>query len=255
MAGSRTWQDEYTLLCERCGYVVEGLPADGACPECGKAIAESLPERRVGTPWQRRQTRSSLVHTWIVTLLKPARTLDRMRADEPATWLRAWSFLASAAIIAVGLLVFLGLVLSVDDGKFLDGWFINAVISALVAGCFIHVCLYLLVFIEQYGIRMIARNRRYRLRSDTCAAICSHGCVGWVIGALLGSISLIALAPFEARPMAALPWPWYLLPVAGMLAGFLFFETFAWLGLRRLKYANRVRPGGTPPPPERMARP
>ena len=27
-----------------------------------------------------------------------------------------------------------------------------------------------------------------------------------------------------------------------LLVGFLFFETFAYLGLRRLKYANRVRP-------------
>lgn len=28
------------------------------------------------------------------------------------------------------------------------------------------------------------------------------------------------------------------------LPGFLFFETFAWLGLRRCKYANRARAGG-----------
>jgi hypothetical protein len=28
----------------------------------------------------------------------------------------------------------------------------------------------------------------------------------------------------------------------GVLIGFLFFEIFAYLGLRRLKYANRVRP-------------
>ncbi|MEZ6318065.1 MAG: hypothetical protein R3B49_04810 [Phycisphaerales bacterium] len=49
----RPWADEYTVLCERCGYVVEGLDPAGACPECGKPIAESLPERRVGTPWQR----------------------------------------------------------------------------------------------------------------------------------------------------------------------------------------------------------
>lgn len=40
-----------------------------------------------------------------------------------------------------------------------------------------------------------------------------------------------------------------------MLIGFLFFETFAWLGLRRLKFANRVRPAPAPtPPPDHAAR-
>ena len=31
-----------------------------------------------------------------------------------------------------------------------------------------------------------------------------------------------------------------------ILYGFLFFETFAYLGLRRLKFANRVRPSAAP---------
>ena len=32
--------------------MIEGLDTQGHCPECGKPIAESLPERRIGTPWQ-----------------------------------------------------------------------------------------------------------------------------------------------------------------------------------------------------------
>ena len=35
--------DEYTLLCERCGYIIEGLPTDNPCPECNRPIALSLP--------------------------------------------------------------------------------------------------------------------------------------------------------------------------------------------------------------------
>ena len=31
-----------------------------------------------------------------------------------------------------------------------------------------------------------------------------------------------------------------------VIAGFLFFETFAYLGLRRCKYANRLRPKSAP---------
>lgn len=29
------------LLCEQCGYVLNGLPTDGNCPECGHTVAES----------------------------------------------------------------------------------------------------------------------------------------------------------------------------------------------------------------------
>jgi hypothetical protein len=33
------------LACIGCGYDLEGLPARGNCPECGRAIVESLAER------------------------------------------------------------------------------------------------------------------------------------------------------------------------------------------------------------------
>ncbi len=39
------------MLCERCGYVLNGLPADGRCPECGKPVAESVGDGRVPTAW------------------------------------------------------------------------------------------------------------------------------------------------------------------------------------------------------------
>jgi len=39
------------VLCERCGYVLNGLPDDGRCPECGKPIAESAGHNRLPTPW------------------------------------------------------------------------------------------------------------------------------------------------------------------------------------------------------------
>jgi hypothetical protein len=32
--------------CDSCGYTLTGLPVSGRCPECGRAVQESLPERR-----------------------------------------------------------------------------------------------------------------------------------------------------------------------------------------------------------------
>ena len=77
------WTDAYTLLCERCGYIVDGLPEDGPCPECGCEIAMSLPQRRTGTPWQNRRGLRPVMATGWLVVTQPRRTLDRMRVQTP----------------------------------------------------------------------------------------------------------------------------------------------------------------------------
>jgi hypothetical protein len=44
---------ETDLLCEACGYVLNGLPREGNCPECGKPIADSAASRRLPPSWER----------------------------------------------------------------------------------------------------------------------------------------------------------------------------------------------------------
>jgi hypothetical protein len=40
------------LLCESCGYVLNGLPRDSRCPECGTEIASSTGEERKLPAWE-----------------------------------------------------------------------------------------------------------------------------------------------------------------------------------------------------------
>src|SRR5207237_8950876 len=43
-------------LCEKCGYVIVGLPLPSHCPECGMTVANCLPGgRRRPTPWQKNE--------------------------------------------------------------------------------------------------------------------------------------------------------------------------------------------------------
>ena len=43
---------EADLLCEFCGYTLNGLPRESNCPECGMPIAASLGQKRKPPPWE-----------------------------------------------------------------------------------------------------------------------------------------------------------------------------------------------------------
>ncbi|PCI09902.1 hypothetical protein COB72_05285 [bacterium] len=223
MARTTPWKDEYTLLCEKCGYIIERLDAAGPCPECGTPIAESLPERRVGTPWQQEPGVKSLVRTWWMTLRHPMKTLDVMRFDSNRdTSLATWTCSTGLIILPI-------------------------------FACF--------TWIESQGLQLFGKRKGARIHPTISWAIVSHGAVGWLIIVLAAFPTWILLeyavsASLEYYPYAIEGSPQDYSPDKadllftitaitggiGLITGFLFFEFFAYLGLRRCKYANRNRP-------------
>ncbi|HEX4796635.1 MAG TPA: hypothetical protein VH370_22780 [Humisphaera sp.] len=60
---------ESDLLCEGCGYTLNGLPEGALCPECAKPTAESAPNLRQSANWERVNSTSGIIGSFITTTL------------------------------------------------------------------------------------------------------------------------------------------------------------------------------------------
>lgn len=244
--------DEYTLLCETCGYTVDGLPAEGNCPECGRAIRTSLPEARAGTPWDRGPSVRSWFATGWMVVRRPRRTFEsthisRVRlsslfltnaviaasaAIAPATAISVWGVFGAA----------LGLNLPWHYENRATEWLLITPLAWFGGVLLILV----LTEIERIGLRIIGGRHRWRITRAITVAVCEHASYGWVIaGVLVGVASFpIAVEPRLWRNLLGSGWQFWVLGgyPAAMLAGLLIFETLVYIGVRRCKFANRARP-------------
>jgi predicted RNA-binding Zn-ribbon protein involved in translation (DUF1610 family) len=262
------WTEEYTLhtlLCENCGYVIEGLDTNGNCPECGKPIQESLPERRQGTPWQQNPSIGSLVRTWWMTLRHPLRTLDVMKVGGRRNRyaLQIVTIFAASLIAACGF-VALPVYETIRSESTLSE--LQLVLTIFIFALIPPFPLLVLTWIESRGLTIISRTRGFRVDTPLSSSITSHGGVGWLLAAVLfsilypsGGVLIESVRPsfveyYERRvltgignefPVPPAPdWVYWVdraLWGTGLLLGFCFFEIFAYLGLRRCKFANRAR--------------
>lgn len=249
----QAWSDSYTLLCERCGYVVEGLPKEAVCPECGKPVAESLPDRRRGTPWQQRRGLRPMLHTAWLVHRRPLRVLDVLAVGMPRVRLLLWlSALPMSLLLAAGLLLLVererpaasGGTVAWHPGGWLDG-FMLSLVSGLLLSPLVAVCLYVLTWIEARGLVLFSAQHGTRMHRELAHTITRHGAAAWLVCGFGAAMALPLAWNLELGWRLELGGPsrWTFVTagvgaVIGLL-GFLYFECFAWLGLRRCKFANR----------------
>jgi hypothetical protein len=102
MPGSATVVPEQSdLLCEGCGYTLNGLPLSGNCPECGKPIEESIGGHRGFSPFESAPSLTSFLRTTGGVIFHPRRFYGHLIAREsrPALTLFSRIHLGIASVL------------------------------------------------------------------------------------------------------------------------------------------------------------
>jgi hypothetical protein len=249
------WTDEYTLLCEQCGYVVEGLDTSNPCPECGKPIEESLPIERPGTPWQQRHSIINLIRTWYLVVRRPKQIYDDMN------WIEQDGISLTAIGLCFALIAFTASGLSVGS--------LNSPAMALIIGFMIMVVMGLIYWVFAYVYAWFATARiqkmtqnKYRIDSHGAWAVVGHASIGLCLPPLAVCVLyLLNLMAWVAEAITSINMHDFLDPVSGLMrliflasfpAGLILFETLCTIGTRRCKFRNRLNPNASDLPEPRQ---
>ena len=227
---------ENDLLCERCGYTLNGLPAASNCPECGTPIDESIQSDRTPPPWEQPQRSRfvTFVETSADVIVRPTyfyRTsttrgdVDRAKSFGHIHWQIATLLFAAAGTVHASVffpgersLLMFGVLLV---GTYLTLWLTTMAAARLTA------------WEANYrGIRLplpvIRRGMYYHAAHYLPVAVLTLAIVAGYA---------VALRYQFAGPQTITSYL-YTLCAAIIVAAAYLFHTY-WIGMRNMMYANR----------------
>ena len=235
--------EESSLLCEGCGYVLDGLPADGNCPECGLPMERGVAVRRPPR-WEAERAVGAgrivlFLQTTIAVIFKPTKFFRSLatRSDEGAArrfgmihWLIASVLFAVAARLHVNWYLSLGLM----EWRISQGGFVILTVATFgFLWLTTHLAAWLTAWEACYrGLRLsprvVRRGLYYHAAHYLPVALMAAITVG-------GFVLLSRMRPF------LLTWSsvyLYTLCAEVIVAAAYLFNTY-WIGMRNMMYANR----------------
>lgn len=244
------------LLCEQCGYVLTGLPADGHCPECGRPIADSDPAHRHPPAWETaiHARFSAFLHTTVVVLFQPSR-FYRTFATRSAS-LRAahrfalWHWLIVSILLALAAVVHLNVFVTGGVLPFRAPWgFISlrdglhGPIPLLGFLLLVVVVLFCLEALSRLAAKLTTWEATYRgLRlpyASVLRALYYHA-AHYLPVALVAAATVLGYQILLARDPAYIDSATtYLYVLCGeVIAGAVYLFKTYWIAMRRTMYAN-----------------
>ena len=247
------WKDKYTLLCERCGYVVEGIDPDLPCPECGQMVRDSHPRKRVGSPWQDHRSLLSLIRTWGMLIRRPRRCWDSMEIrNASGLSLMGWG-LSIGLFLPVATMFAIALISSIKAEEVMIIGVALFYIAILGGGFLVIALLYAAFGVTR--MKFWANQRGYRITSPIAWTILGHASFGLalipmitfcgmclMLIAALSEMVLYEIFPDLYRLQIALVVSGYFMILGSIPAGLIVFEILSSFGFRRMRYRNVSSP-------------
>ena len=234
---------ESDVLCENCGYVLNGLPPDSRCPECGKPAAESDPNLRRPTVFERAAAErapagGAFLSTSAAALFLPTR-FYRSLATRPET---------PQALMFAHVYWGLSSLLLALAGYAHSAWFVfgdprtplnpvHWVLLALPVYAFITLTNLLAARLTHWE----ASYRGLRLSLPVVRRGLYYHSIHYVPVAAVAALTVLVYGHSVRHgvvdPTRATPYYLYALSGEVVLAAFYLFWTY-WIGMRNMMYAN-----------------
>jgi hypothetical protein len=230
---------ESDLLCEFCGYTLNGLSRESNCPECGMRIAASADSTRQPPLWERK--RWSFIATTIQIIFRPTAFFRAMTARGDLR--RAARFGHTHWIIAS---ILFGITGSTHASLFyMSGLWTARVFSRAGGALLLAIVSYLALWATTWlAVRLTAWEANYRgIRLPlpvVMRCMYYHAAHYLPVGAAAAAIVLTYSTLYESRLLDVQTLTPYLYAIcaAVIVAAVYLFNTY-WIGMRNLMYANR----------------
>ncbi|MGA2499327.1 MAG: hypothetical protein ABSH20_16430 [Tepidisphaeraceae bacterium] len=235
------------LLCEACGYNLTGVPRDGLCPECGQAIAESLPSLRRPPVWETAERPG--YRQWLATssavILHTNRFFRQLapRGDmERAARFARWHELLVCALFGLCLTLQLRWMLILPSRYSLTNS-AASVVAAVAMVPLIFACVVVLRLATRLAVRLTqweARYRGLRLPLPVVQRAMHYHAAHYVPVAIVATLTVAGYHLAVALDvLSELQGPrfLYVLSAEVLLGAAYLFETY-WIAMRKLMWAN-----------------
>ena len=245
MPSGTTIPAETDLLCENCGYVLNGLPAGGEarCPECGHEVSRSSPELRAPSAWEAAETKRlapqtiALLRTSAAVLFRPTsfyRTLATRGGIRPALLFAQVHWVLSSLLIGWAAYAhFRWFIANEPNSRFsVAGYLLLAVLT--------YVFLFVTTKIAAWLTHWEASYRGLRLPRSVVERGMYYHAVHYLPVALAAAATVLAYKVMLVRGWAGLASTTTYLYVlcAEVVVGALYLFRTYWIGMRNMMYAN-----------------